>query len=351
MAELRPEQLSGRLGQGPAPVYLLTGDEPLLLEEALAVIRSAARDAGFDEREVFHGEPGFDWSRLREAARSLSLFSSRRLIELRLPDGKPGRDGGAALQEYAAAPPADLVLVVVAGAIDYRQRQSAWVKALARAGDHVHAWPVTAEQLPAWLWRRLRARGLQADQEAVDLLAGRAEGNLLAAAQEIDKLALLCEGGHVGAKEVREAVGDSARFVTFDLPRAVLGGDVGRVWRITETLRQEGEEPVLVLGVLARTLRVLAELQAGRRDRRESPDAVFGRHRIRKAERAAFWQAALGPPAGRWEALIPRAARVDRTLKGAASGRGWDELLQLATEMTGLAAAAPAGGGGSGRRR
>ncbi|MCS4505003.1 DNA polymerase III subunit delta [wastewater metagenome] len=348
MAELRPEQLPRQLSAGLAPVYLLTGDEPLLVEESLSQIREAARAAGFDEREVLQVEAGFDWGRLREAARSLSLFSSRRLVELRCPDGKVGRDGGAALKEYAGDPPADTLLVVAAAGIDARQRSSAWVKALAGAGVHVHAWPVAAGQLPGWLARRLRARGLEADEEALALLAERAEGNLLAAAQEVDKLSLLYDGGRIGAAEVREAVGDSARFVTFDLPRAVAAGDLARVWRITDGLREEDDEPVLVLGVLARMLRVLLELRAAHASRRESPDAVFRRHRIRKAEQRPLWQLAGAVPASRWQALLVDAARVDRVIKGAARGRPWDELLHLASEMTRLAAGAGRAGARSG---
>ncbi|WP_435104784.1 DNA polymerase III subunit delta [Arhodomonas sp. AD133] len=347
MAELRPEQLSGHLRKGLAPVYLLTGEEPLLVEEALAEIRAAARRDGYDEREVLHADSGFEWGRLREAAQSLSLFSARRLVELRLPDAKPGREGGSALQEYASRPPEDTVLVVVCGRLDPRQRKTAWVRALAGAGVHMHAWPVLPGQLPGWLARRLKARGLEADRDAVGLLAERAEGNLLAAAQEIEKLALICGEGRVSEAEVRDAVGDSARFVTFDLARAVAGGDVARVWRICDALREEDEEPVLTLGVLARTLRVLVELQAAHAEG-GSPDAAFRRHRIRKSEQAALWQAAVRVPAGHWQRLLVEAGRVDRVIKGAARGRAWDELLQLAIDMARLAGRAA--GAGSGRR-
>jgi len=343
MPSLSIDQLPGRLRQRLDPVYLIAGEEPLLVEEALGELRARLRAAGYGEREVLAVEPGFDWARLSAAADNLSLFAERRVLELRLPQGKPGQDGTRALQAMAKAPPADTVLVVICGRLDARQRSAAWVKAIASAGVMAYAWPVRAEALPRWVAERLRRHGLSVEPEAAALLAERGEGNLLALAQEIDKLALLLDGGRVDAATVRAAVGDSARFAVFDLPEAALAGGVARSARICRGLREEGEEPVLVLWALARELRVLAELQetvhAGGR-----PDAVFGRHRTWRNRQGALWQLARRAPAGAWPRLVGRAAAVDRVLKGAAPGRPWDELLQLTGEMARLAAAAGSDG-------
>ncbi|PWG64105.1 DNA polymerase III subunit delta [Sediminicurvatus halobius] len=343
MSFISTDQLPNRLAQRLDPVYLIAGEEPLLVEEALGALRERVRAAGFGEREVLSVEAGFDWSRLAGAAENLSLFAERRLIELRLPQGKPGQEGTRALQAFAKAPPADTVLVVICGRLDSRQRSAAWVKALAGAGVVAYAWPVRSEALPRWAAARLRQRGLTADPEALDLLAERGEGNLLALSQEIDKLALLAGGGHLDVATVRGAVGDSARFAIFDLPEAALAGGLARTARICRGLREEGEEPVLVLWALARELRVLAELQESARLRR-SPDAVFGRHRTWRNRQGALWELARRAPAGAWVELARRTATADRVVKGAAAGRPWDELLQLSTDIARLAAAAGSDG-------
>jgi DNA polymerase-3 subunit delta len=339
MSELRPDALHGHLAKGAlAPVYLIAGEEPLLIEESLDALRSAARAAGFSEREVLHVEAGFDWGRLRAARDALSLFAERRIIELRLPGGKPGADGARALQEYAEAPATDTLLLVVTGKLDARQRKSAWVRALAGAGVSVYAWPLRAGELPRWLVARLQSRGLQADREAVVELARRAEGNVMAAAQEIDKLLLIHGPGRLTGDGVRAAVTDSARFDVFDLPTAVLAGDRARVLRVLGGLREEGEEPFGILGLLARDLRVLAGLQAVHGRGGASPEPVFSRHRIWKNQQPRYWQVATRTRAGAWARLLAKASLVDRVIKGAARGRAWDELVQLAIDMASEAA-------------
>lgn len=330
--QLRIDGLEGHLGSGLAPCYLVAGDEPLLVEESLDVLRAHARDAGFVEREVLHADASFDWGRLQAAGETLSLFGDRRLLELRLPTGKPGTDGAKALQAFCARPPEDTVLVVVTGGLDKRQRESAWAKAVERAGAMLYLWPIKADQLPVWIEQRCRAAGFQPTPEARDLLAQRGEGNLLAAAQEIEKLCLLAEPGPLDLDTVREATTNSARFDTFDLPAAVLAGDSARVLRVVSGLRQEGEEVPPVLGALARDLRALVALQAVHRVG-ERPDDVFRAHRIWRGQQARLWRCATSAPPGRWAELLPIAARVDRFAKGAARGRVWDELLSLALAM------------------
>lgn len=337
MAQLRPTDLKASLARGLAPVYLVAGDEPLLLEEALDAIRAAARSAGCEEREVLHADGSFDWGRLAGSGASLSLFSQRRLLELRLPASRPGVDGAKALAQWCAAPPDDVVLVVAAGRLDSRARSSAWVKALARAGHFLYAWPVEGAELPRWITARAAAAGLRLDRDAAALLAARSEGNLLAAAQEAEKLELIHGSGPVDAQAMRSAVASSARFDVFDLPAAARSGDAARVLRVARGLREEGEAPQLLLWALARDIRVLAELQAAHA-RQSGPDAVFRRHRVPKPQQGELWRTATRTRGGAWEAVLARAARVDATLKGAGPGRPWDELIQLAATMAQTAA-------------
>ncbi|MDR9414114.1 MAG: DNA polymerase III subunit delta [Spiribacter sp.] len=336
MAEARIEELPKRVARGLDPVYLLAGEEPLLIEEALDGLRAQARAAGFAEREVLHVETGFSWSRLGEVADNLSLFSERRIIELRMPNGKPGREGASALRDYASAPPEDTLLIVICGRLDPAQRKSAWAAALAGAGVMSYAWPVPREALPRWIAERARQRGVSLEREAVAVIAERNEGNLLALAQEIDKLALLADGKAMSGAQARDAVSDSARFAIFDLPEAVLAGDLPRTRRIARRLRAEGEEPVLVLWGLAREIRVLTDLQAAQRPGGDR-QAVLRRHRVWKNRQARLQQLAQEAPREAWAKLLSRAAAADRVLKGAERRRPWDELIELACDAARLA--------------
>lgn len=336
MAEARIEELPARTARGLDPVYLLAGEEPLLIEEALDALRGQARQAGFAEREVLHVETGFDWNRLGQVADNLSLFSERRIIELRMPNGKPGRDGATALREYAGAPPEDTLLVVICGRLEPAQRKSAWAGALASAGVMSYAWPVRREALPRWIAARARHRGLTLDRDAVAVIAERNEGNLLALAQEIDKLALLADGTPMDGASARDAVSDGARFAVFDLPEAVIAGDLPRTLRIARRLRAEGEEPVLVLWGLARDIRVLADLQASLAARGDT-EAVMRRHRVWKNRQGRLLQLARAAPTRAWPRLLARAAAADRVLKGAERRRPWDELIELAGDAARLA--------------
>lgn len=338
MPELRFDDLSSAIAKGLAPVYLIGGEEPLLIEEALDTLRAKARDAGYSERDVLHADASFDWNRLAAASDNLSLFSDRRLLELRLPGGKPGREGAAALKAQAEASPEDTLLVVITGRLEAAQRKSAWVQAFARAGVMSYAWPLRRGQMPSWIATRGRERGLQIEPAVAELLVARNEGNLLALAQEIDKLALLTDGGLVDMQAAQEAVTDSARFAVFDLPEAVLAGEVARSLRITERLRAEGEQPVLVLWGLARELRVLADLEhtAGM----GAPlQPVMQRHRVWKQRQSRLEQLARRTRRGNWSRLLSQAARVDRIIKGAEPGRPWDELVVLSSKAARLAAA------------
>ena len=271
---VRPEQLAAHLQRGLRPLYTVFGDEPLLAQEAADAIRAAARAAGHTEREVFSvAGAHFDWSAVLGAAQALSLFAERRLIEIRIPGGKPGKDGSDALQRYCDALPPDVLTIVQLPRLDGQQLKSAWFAALDGAGVAVRVDPVERRALPAWIAQRLAAQGQRvadgvAGQQALAFFADRVEGNLLAAHHELQKLALLYPAGELGFEQIEAAVLDVARYDVFKLGEALLGGQVQRALRMLDGLRAEGEAAVLVHWTLANDIQALKRvrdaLDAGR---------------------------------------------------------------------------------------
>ncbi len=258
--KLFPEKLSQRLGRGLDRVYLVAGQEPLLIEEACDAVRAAAREHGVAERLVLEADGRFDWGQLATSTETGSLFASQRLVEVRLPSGKPGREGAAALREFVARGGDDILLVKCDG-WDMGSEKTAWVKALDAAGVYVPCWKVKPQRLPQWIAQRLSSRGIRADQSACRFLAERLEGNLLAAAQEIERLALLYPGGAVDLDQVRAAVADSARFDSFRLIELVFAGEAGAAMRCIRGLREADTPMPLVVGALARELQTIGSFQ------------------------------------------------------------------------------------------
>jgi DNA polymerase-3 subunit delta len=327
---IRSDQLSRELAESSlTPLWLVSGDEPLLVGEAADSIRARARELGFTERETFFVEPRFDWGPVMGSSQALSLFATQRLLEIRLPSPRPGTEGGRVLAEMAASPPPDTVVLVITGRLERESFSSAWFKAFEKHGIVVQAWPVEIDQLPRWVAARARRHGIVLDAGGAQLLAERVEGNLLAAHQEIEKLALTHGAGRMGEEEVAEAVANSARYDVFQLGEAALAGDPVRALRILEGLRGEGAEPTLVLWVLAREIRALAD---ARRNRGAAPG--YGRQGER---RAALLNAAARRTAGtRLGPLVGHAARADRTIKGLGAGDAWVELAGLAARLAGV---------------
>ena len=340
---VRAEQLERHLERGLASVYVVHGDEPLQREESLDTIRSAARAAGFAERIVLHAESGFDWSELQFHAASLSLFAEQRLIDLRVPGGSPGKDGGPVLSQYAANPPPDMVLLLSCGRLDRRSTSTKWFKALEGAGDVVEVYPVSARDLPRWIVDRSAARGVAFKRDAAEALAERSEGNLLACTQEIDKLHLLAEGRPITVDDVMGTVADSARFGAFDLIDPALEGDGARTVRILHVLREEGVEPIHVLGSLTWAIRGVCAIGAGL-------EGGAGLDDVLRAGFGGWWrrkhvlQRALSrTPRRGWVRLLGIAEGVDRILKGAPARSGaivrwsrtdaWAGLERLALAM------------------
>lgn len=331
---LKAEQLPQHLHQTLAPIYVIAGEDPLLVGEAADAVRARAREAGHATREVLDAGASFDWASLRQAAASLSLFAEQRLLELRLPEPKPGTTGAKVLEAYAGNPPPDTVLLLVTGRLDKATQNSRWVSALDRAGVVVTIWPLSPQQLPAWIAQRMRRRGLQPDNEAIVLLADRVEGNLLAAAQEIERLCLLHGSGHIDARTVAESVADNARFDVYKLADAALQGDTARCCRMLHSLRAEGVEPILALWALSREVRAVAGM-AYDVAQGEAPARAMAAHRVWDSRKRLVGEALRRGDADHWQRLLRQCAHIDRVAKGMAPGRPWDELETLLLAMSG----------------
>lgn len=252
--KLTPDDFSERIARQLAPIYVLGGEEVLIVEEALDAIRSAARRQGFIERQVLHAERGFDWSEFEQACSAMSLFGDRRLVELRISGGGPG-NGAARIERIAAQPPPDTLLVVVCGELDRKARSSGWWTACEQTGASLYAWPIEGAEFGRWLRQRAAGAGLRLSDAAAQLLMERTEGNLLACAQEITKLRLLFGEQPIDTDALRAAVADSARYDVFDLCELVLAGQGASAVRACRHLLDEGSSPVELVATLAWTLR------------------------------------------------------------------------------------------------
>lgn len=343
--KLSPAQLNKHLQGQLAPVYIVSGDDPLLCQEAADAIRGAARQQGYDERQVFSADANFDWGNLLLAGASLSLFAQRRLLELRLPSGKPGDKGAAALIEYCANPAEDTLLLISLPKLDGSAQKTKWGKALIEGGhcQFIQIWPVDAQQLPQWINQRLSQAGLTAQRDAVDMIAARVEGNLLAAAQEIEKLKLLADGSQITVETVQAAVADSARFDVFGLVDAILNGEAAHALRMLEGLRGEGVEPPVILWALARELRLLAGL-AQQFSQGVPLDKAFSQARppVWDKRRPLVSKALQRLSAQRWAMLLQDAQRIDAQIKGQAQGSPWTSLARLSLLMAGQRLTLPA---------
>jgi len=272
MPSVSPDALAASLARGVAPLYLIHGEEMLLALEAVDQIRELAKQQGYLEREVLSVESGFDWSLLSEAMSSVSLFASLKVLEVRIPNGKPGTEGAEALSRLARNLPPDTITLVVLPKIERQQQQSKWFQALEAAAVVVHAAAIDRVALPGWITRRLKSQGQSASAEVMGFFVDRVEGNLLAARQEIDKLALLYPEGELTLAMLREAVANVARFDVFHLSESWLGGDGARAARMLEGLEAEGEAPVLVLWSFSEDVRMLLRLRQGLKEGRNLRD-------------------------------------------------------------------------------
>ena len=314
--ELTPERLSAQLEREPLrPAYLIAGPEPLRVLEAADAVRVAARAQGVAEREIFEPEGrDVDWNGLEATFRAPSLFASRRLVELRLPTTKPGKEGAAVIAGFCADPPADVTLLVTGGEWS-RQHGGKWSEAIGAIGHIVVAWQIKPHELEGWIEARLRSRKVLADRGAVQQLTERVDGNLLAAAQEVDKLALLADGQTLDAERMHALVADAARFDVFRLLDATLNGQPVQVARMLAGLRAEGEAIPALMGMIVMELTRAASL-AQAQARGGNMAAEFKAQRIWDARQAGYRRALQRHPAARWDRFVVEAGRVDRIAKG-----------------------------------
>jgi DNA polymerase-3 subunit delta len=326
-------QLSSHLKRGLAGIYLIAADEPLLVAEATDEIRRAAVALGFEDRSVHFVERGFNWDGLMNAADSLSLFSSKQIVELRMAAARPGDAGAKAIRALAEDGDSDrLIIISVQSKLDGNAAKSVWVKTVAKHGVVVEIRPVSRRDLPGFISRRARRHGLTITVDAAELLAERVEGNLLAADQDLAKLALIRDDGHIDSAAVLESVASSARFDVFRLSDAVIGGDLKRAIAVLDGLKSEGVAPALVIWVLAREVALLSQLKHGASKGR-NPSAVMAQLRIWQSRQSAISLALTRYSDADLRHLLSRAAGVDRTVKGLDVVPAWPAITGLVLDL------------------
>ena len=335
--QLAPAQLAAHLKQGLQALYVLVGDEPLAHRECLDAIRQAARLQGFDERNSLLVERAFNWQQIASYGASISLFASRRLLEINVPSGKPGMEGGKALQALASQPLSDTTVLIILPKLEREAKNSAWFSALEKLALVINLEEVPASQLPKWIGARLAQQGQQASPATLEFLAHQVEGNLLAANQEVQKLGLLHPAGELSDDAVRQAVLNVSRYDAFQLGEAVLAGDSARTVRILQGLQDEGENAVAVMNPLMWVLRPLlgikqAELRGENVMQAMTSARIFG-------ERQALVKRALSRLSLRQlEAALQKLADIDKTAKGVMQGDAWLEISRLCFGLAGVRA-------------
>ncbi|MFW5426343.1 MAG: DNA polymerase III subunit delta [Methylophagaceae bacterium] len=334
---LRAEQLSDHVQQGLSPIYLIFGDEQMLVEEASDLIRQQVRKSGADDRQVWHVEGRFNWSEIQWQEQTMSLFSSQRLLEIRLPSGAPGKDGGEALRNYAANIPADTTLLIISGKIDARSQKSKWFTELDRVGVTIPVWPIDIANLPRWITQKMQQKGLQANQQIAALIAERVEGNLFAAAQEIEKLSLLCPDGKVDEETVLASVADNARFEVFGLMDTVFSGQATKIPRMISRLRAEGLDIMSVFSAVSwslhRVVNMAIQIEQG-----ERMEQVFASQKppIWEKARPMMREALSRHQRPQWQNFLQQMAKIDQAAKGAYQACPWSLLETLCLQVAGI---------------
>lgn len=331
---LRGDQLAGHLERELRPLYVLHGDDPLLVLEAADAIRQRARGRGFSEREVLTVLPQFDWGQLLAAGGNLSLFGDKKLIDLRIPGGKPGKEGSTALQRWCETIHADTLLLVTLPALDWREEKATWFTALAGAGVAVKLTAPSLGELPGWIGGRLRRQSQRADDEGLRFIADKVEGNLLAAHQEIQKLGLLYPAGTLTLAQIRDAVLNVARYDLDDLRDALLTGDLGRLVRTLDGLLQEGEAPPLILWAFCEEIRALAIVRGGV-DAGRPLDALLKEAKVWGPRQGPFKRALQRLDTPTLAAALRQAGNIDRLIKGIGHGDIGEAFRRLTLPLAG----------------
>lgn len=328
---VRVDQLPAVIEKKLYPVYMVSGDEPLQQMESLDTIRCFLRSQDYIEREVLDVDAQFDWSRLLQEAANMSLFAARRIVELRLPTAKPGRQGSQVLKDYLMQPAEDTVLIINAGKVDSNTKKSAWYKAVELNGMVVQCWPVALDKLSGWLKRRFKLHDMDADSDVLSYISQHVEGNLLAADQEIQKLFLLLGPGKVTYADVVEAVTSQSRYSVFELVDMLLSGNSTRVMKIISGLKAEGVAPVIVNWALARDIRLLA---AACRDL-SSADFLLKRSGVWQSRIALFKSCLARHSPHTFKTLLKRCAYIDAASKGLITANVWDEIETVCLSLAG----------------
>ena len=326
--KIYPEKLAAQLGDTVAPIYIISGDEPLLVQESCDIVRDHLRRQGFSERELFHVEAGFDWQQVLFSANSMSLFAEQKLLEIRMPNGKPGDKGAKALQAYVEKAVQGTSMLLVLPRLDAASQRSKWFKILEADGVFVQIWSVDVNQLPGWISTRFRRAGLKATREAVAALCDRIEGNLLAAIQEIERLRLTADTDQIDVEMIVDSVNDSARFDVFGLIDAAVGQNPQRSVKMVRGLRTESADILYIAAMLARELRSLITMAQSLLDGQKI-DTVIQRNRVWAKRKNLVGNCLQKQSLQALQGYLRRVGRIDRQVKGMHNGDPWDELESL----------------------
>jgi len=331
------EQLASQLQKGLLPVYLVFGDEQMLVEESADEVRQKARQLGANERQVWHVEGRFDWSQIQWQEQTMSLFDSQRLLEVRLPSGSPGKEGGEAFRRFVDNPPQDTTLLIISGKIDSRSQKSKWFTELDKVGATIPVWPVDMANLPRWITQRLKQRNLTSSTAVAGLIAERVEGNLFAAAQEIEKLVLLCPDGQVSEETILASVADNARFQAFGLMDTVFKGQAAKIPRMINQLKSEGNDILAIFSAVSWSLHRMVDM-AFELNQGTQIEQVF------RAQKPPIWdkakpitrQALERHDAKKWQQFLQQMAEIDQAAKGTVPKCPWTLLESLCLNVAGV---------------
>lgn len=339
--QLKLPQLHASLRNNLAPVYLVSGDEPQQLCEATDAIRRAAKTRGYESREILLADKLFDWNALHFSSETFSIFADKKILDLRLT-GSPGADGAKALCAYCQRLPEDNLLLITMGKLGKDAQKSAWFQAVDKTGCVIQVWPLTGHDLLTWMENRLQQRGLTVKPDALRLLASRVEGNLLAAAQEIEKLSGYYGTGTVTADQILEAVADNSRYDVFEWIEAILTAKVNKIVKILASLKSEGLAPAVVLWAISREIRLLAKAKAAI-GKGGNHDTVFRNNGIWGSHKTAFELALKRLSSATTNQTLMLCAKTDRQIKGQQQGNPWATLLDTALILAGIEVIAKAG--------
>ena len=331
------DQLTEQLTKGLLPIYLVFGDEAMLVEESSGLIRQKAREEGATERQVWHVEGRFDWSQVQWQEQTMSLFDNKRLLEVRLPSGSPGKEGGAALRQFVDNPPEDTTLLIISGKIDKKSQSSKWFTELERVGAAVAVWPIELSNLPGWIKQRMQHRGLQFNPAIPALIAERVEGNLYAAAQEIEKLVLQCPDSQVSEELVLASVADNARFQAFGLRETVFMGQAAKIPRVLLSLKGEGIEMLSVFSAVSWSLHRMVDMSI-QLEQGANIEQVFSakKTRVWPKSQSMIRKALAKHNARQWKQFLCQMSEVDQAAKGSLQQCPWALLEVLCLNVAGV---------------